>query len=81
MSTNQPKLKVHGSCLASVPEPQLPVTSGKDSKQHDLTDYLLKIISHGTAKHVGTGPLGTEKPSIIAQAECKYSVPRLKKRN
>ncbi|XP_060758046.1 mitogen-activated protein kinase kinase kinase 14 [Neoarius graeffei] len=73
MSTTQPKLKVHG-CLASIPEPQSPVTSGKDDKQHGLTDYsnfLLKVISHGTAKHVGTGPLGTEKPSIIAQAECE----------
>ncbi|XP_026772509.3 mitogen-activated protein kinase kinase kinase 14 [Pangasianodon hypophthalmus] len=73
MSTNQPKLKVH-SCHASSPEPQSPVTSGKDDKQYELTDYsnyFLKVISHGTAKHVGTGPLGTEKPSIIAQAECE----------
>ncbi|TSK28041.1 Mitogen-activated protein kinase kinase kinase 14 [Bagarius yarrelli] len=72
MSTNQPKLKVHTG-LASNPEPQLAVTSAKDEKPHHLTDYsiIFKIISHGTAKHVGTGPLGTEKPSIIAQAECE----------
>lgn len=77
MSTNQPQLKVHG-CLASSPEPQSPVTTGKDDKQHELTEWpnfqLLKVISHGTAKHIGTGPLDTEKPSIIAQAECKYSI-------
>ncbi|KAM9456893.1 mitogen-activated protein kinase kinase kinase 14 isoform 2-T4 [Clarias gariepinus] len=74
MSTNQPQLKVHG-CLASSPEPQSPVTTGKDDKQHKLTEWpnfqLLKVISHGTAKHIGTGPLDTEKPSIIAQAECE----------
>ncbi|KAG7334748.1 hypothetical protein KOW79_001344 [Hemibagrus wyckioides] len=72
MSTNQPKLKVQSS-LASGPEPQLLVPSAKDDKQHNLEDYsfILKVISHGTAKHVGTGPLGTEKPSIIAQAECE----------
>lgn len=81
MSTNQPKPKVHRSERSSSPEPQLPVSSGKDNKQHDLTDYILKIISHGTAKHVGTVPLGTEKPSIIAQAECKHSIRLLKKGN
>lgn len=80
MSTNQPKLKVH-SCLAPSPEPQTHVTSGKDDKQHKLPDYsnfIWKVFSHGTAKHVGTGPLGTEKPSIIAQAECKCLLHLLK---
>lgn len=74
MSTNQPKLKVF-SCLPSSPRLELPVASAKDDKPHNLMDYsnfLLKVISHGTAKHLGTGPLISEKHSIIAQAECKY---------
>uniref|UniRef100_W5UC87 Mitogen-activated protein kinase kinase kinase 14 n=1 Tax=Ictalurus punctatus TaxID=7998 RepID=W5UC87_ICTPU len=72
MSTNQPKAKGH-ACLASSVEPQSPDTSGKGDKQHELMDYskFIEVISHGTAKHVGTGPLGTEKPSFIAQAECE----------
>lgn len=79
MSTNQPKAKGH-ACLASSVEPQSPDTSGKGDKQHELMDYskFIEVISHGTAKHVGTGPLGTEKPSFIAQAECKSLILLLK---
>ncbi|XP_062840843.1 mitogen-activated protein kinase kinase kinase 14 [Trichomycterus rosablanca] len=73
MSMNQPKLK-DLDCIPSIPEPQSAISAVKVHKQNeqtDFTNYLWKIISHGTAKHVGTGPLGTEKPSIIAQAECE----------
>ncbi|KAK2829638.1 hypothetical protein Q7C36_017628 [Tachysurus vachellii] len=74
MSTNQPKLKVFSS-LASSPELPLPVASAKDDKPTinlmDYSNFLLKVISHGTAKHLGTGPLISEKHSIIAQAECE----------
>ncbi|KAI4878874.1 hypothetical protein NFI96_012500 [Prochilodus magdalenae] len=66
------------TCLDPTPEPQAANTACESVKldslmcQTDqLSKYLLKVISHGTAKHVGTGPLGIEKPSIIAQAECE----------
>ncbi|KAI5629412.1 mitogen-activated protein kinase kinase kinase 14-like, partial [Silurus asotus] len=70
MSINQPKVKVQG-CLASNLEPILSLSSGKDDKQPDFKNYISKVISYGTAKHIDTVPLGTEKPSIIAQAECE----------
>lgn len=50
-------------------------TSHTESKRGELAKidqltYLQKVISHGTANHGWTH--GTEKQSIIAQAECKY---------
>ncbi|KAL6476671.1 hypothetical protein MHYP_G00151700 [Metynnis hypsauchen] len=76
MSTDQPKFKTY-SCHDPTPEPHAASSVGKSSEldelllQADISNFLLKVISHGTAKHVGTDPLGTEKPSIIAQAECE----------
>ncbi|XP_026885589.2 mitogen-activated protein kinase kinase kinase 14 isoform X1 [Electrophorus electricus] len=69
MSTDQPKV----GCLDASPEPCPPNTTSaaKADQQSHISNFLLKILSHGTAKHMGAGPLGTEKPSIIAQAECE----------
>lgn len=57
------------NCLGSGPG------SSTESKGRELdkmvqNSALWKIINHGTAKYEWTH--GTEKQSIIAQAECKY---------
>ncbi|XP_076851912.1 mitogen-activated protein kinase kinase kinase 14 [Brachyhypopomus gauderio] len=72
MSSNQPKVEALGYMEAR-PQPCCSSTTNaaEAEKMSTLSTFLLKIISHGTAKHMGPGPLGTEKPSIIAQAECE----------
>ncbi|XP_066498120.1 mitogen-activated protein kinase kinase kinase 14 [Hoplias malabaricus] len=74
MSTDQPNFKIPG-CLDTTPERNAVSTPDKSSHlQHFqmlTTDLLKEVISQGTAKHVGTGPLGTGKSSFIAQAECE----------
>ncbi|XP_051996146.1 mitogen-activated protein kinase kinase kinase 14-like [Xyrauchen texanus] len=61
------------SCLSSSPASLTESKVGEVDKMDQLTSsFLWKVIRHGTAKQVDTyWPHGTEKPSIIAQAECE----------
>ncbi|XP_007229999.2 mitogen-activated protein kinase kinase kinase 14 [Astyanax mexicanus] len=59
-------------CHYPMPEPHAAGTAGKNELHKQiLGTALLKAIYQGTAKQVGTGSLGTEKSSFIAQAECE----------
>lgn len=58
------------NCLSSNPASHTESKGGGELDKMIPLNYILNVMNHGTAKHEWRH--GTEKHSIIAQAECKY---------
>lgn len=72
--SGSPQAELKGSysaCSTTDQEIEEEEEEGKD-KIIDYPPHINKIITHGTAEHIGEAPLKTS--TIIAQAECNYAL-------